>query len=76
MSRWDKDRWTTYKEGDLVSWTEGSGTSKGCTQTGVVVEVFPRNVYDSESCMIWTGSEHVHYEIKSLRRLNLTEETS
>ena len=75
MTGWRDDRWSTYKEGDLVAWTEGSGNEVR-TQTGVVVEVFPSNVYDSESCVIWTGSNTVHYDIKNLQRLSKSDEAT
>ena len=74
MSGWRNDRWTTYQEGDLVSWTDRSGAEVR-TQTGVVVEVFPRNIYDPESCMIWTGSETVHHDIKHLQCLSRSKES-
>lgn len=51
-----------FKEGDLVHWSTGPGT----VEAGIVLEVFPSNVYEPESCLILCGHENVVIDSKNL----------
>ena len=58
------NRQPRFKEGDLVHWSVGPhGTS---FEAGIVLEVFPSNVYEPESCLILCGHENVVIDSKHL----------
>ena len=75
VSHLDKDyRYTNFQKGELVQivdrWSGPSGLPAE-SRTGIILEVNPRNVYDSESCDIFTSDEQfIIVDIKSLRRLS------
>ena len=76
VSHLDKDyRYTNFQKGELVQiidrWSAPEPGMPAESRTGIILEVNPRNVYDSESCDIFTSDAQVIIvDIKSLRRLS------
>ena len=66
-------RYTNFQKGELVQimdrWYQDN--EETTSRTGIVLDVNPRNVYDSESCDIFTSDEKfVVVDIKCLRRIS------
>lgn len=55
---------TTFKEGDLVFWVE---PGKEASVSGVIVEIYPRNLYEPEACLVFSNEDFVAVETKYLR---------
>ena len=46
-------KFTTFESGDLVTWLLDPNRNSNKRETGIVIDVHPRNVYEPESCVIF-----------------------
>ncbi|HCC45807.1 MAG TPA: hypothetical protein DEQ32_15505 [Gammaproteobacteria bacterium] len=67
MSGWNNLDFTRFNQGDLVRWTDSIGGRSEKEYIGVVTDVFPSNVYESESCVVLCESRSRHVDSKHLR---------
>ena len=51
------------KEGDLVRW-RAEGTH---VKHGIVLDIYPRNVYENESCLVLCENKEIVIDSKFLR---------
>ncbi len=54
-----------FSRGDLVCWEEWEGASR----SGIVMDVYPSNVYEPEECEVFSNGENVIIRSKCLKRV-------
>ena len=61
---------TTLNRGDLVCWEEWEGVPK----SGVILDIYPSNVYEPEECVIFTEGATTIIRSKVLKLIDSSSE--